>query len=93
MPTSDTGGDALPQDAHALPIPRNMPLPAASSSDNEAVKATALQAHHKVNKQTWDYVVRSGLAGGLAGCAVSSVLVPQSTITDMSTGQNCRWAA
>jgi|FreactcultuFSWF8_1027224.scaffolds.fasta_scaffold00045_126 hypothetical protein len=23
-----------------------------------------------VNKQSWDYVMRSGLAGGIAGCAV-----------------------
>lgn len=70
-----------------------MPPPAASSTDNDAIKAKVLQAHHKVNKQTWDYVVRSGLAGGLAGCAVSSVLMPQSPVTDMSTGQDCRWTA
>ena len=32
--------------------------------------STPLQTKPPVDKQSWDYVMRSGLAGGIAGCAV-----------------------
>lgn len=31
----------------------------------------ALEAQKKLDKRSWDYIVRSGVAGGIAGCAVS----------------------
>lgn len=37
-------------------------------TDDEAVT----MSRKKVDKQSWDYVWRSGTAGGLAGCAVCS---------------------
>lgn len=37
-------------------------------ADGEAVAVP----RKKVDKQSWDYVWRSGMAGGLAGCAVRS---------------------
>lgn len=42
---------------------------------NAAVRPTddaAVVSRKKVDKQSWDYIWRSGTAGGLAGCAVRS---------------------
>jgi solute carrier family 25 protein 16 len=40
------------------------------STDHDAV---ALPKARKPNKQSWDYVWRTGVAGGMAGCAVCSM--------------------
>ncbi|KAH0014163.1 hypothetical protein KCU78_g8804, partial [Aureobasidium melanogenum] len=34
------------------------------------------QKKSNVNKQSWDYILRSGLAGGIAGCAAKTVVGP-----------------
>ena len=52
------GDERLPTDKAAIPNPTE---PAIAASG--AVK--------RRNKQSLDYVLKSGLAGGLAGCAVS----------------------
>jgi hypothetical protein len=36
------------------------------------------QTKAPVDKQSWDYVMRSGLAGGIAGCAVRHLRSPAS---------------
>ena len=46
---------------------------AAVSGPNEATVATKGAGTHR-NKQSLDYVLKSGLAGGLAGCAVGRPL-------------------
>jgi hypothetical protein len=38
-------------------------------TDDEAIIPKADRSR-KLDKQSWEYVVKSGLAGGLAGCAV-----------------------
>lgn len=44
-------------------------------TDDEAVVP-----RKKVDKQSWDYVWRSGTAGGIAGCAVRSDLFSSSSL-------------
>lgn len=64
-------------------------------TDDEAV------VPRKVDKQSLDYLWRSGTAGGVAGCAVSAnnfytwflVVGVESSLTGCSTGKNRRCAA
>jgi hypothetical protein len=39
-------------------------------TDDEAIIPKSATST-KFNKQSWNYIIRSGVAGGLAGCAVS----------------------
>lgn len=41
------------------------------SKDQEAVTSKGVGSQRHENKQSLDYAMRTGLAGGLAGCAVS----------------------
>lgn len=43
--------------------------PAICPTDDEH-GSIAADKHRKVDKQSWDYLWRSGVAGGFAGCAV-----------------------
>jgi hypothetical protein len=54
---------------------RNLPTPAERDrdpkicpTDDEAIIPRV--PSRKLDKQTWEYVIKSGVAGGLAGCAV-----------------------
>jgi solute carrier family 25 protein 16 len=38
-------------------------------TDDEAI-VPKRDPKRKLNKQSWEYVIKSGVAGGLAGCAV-----------------------
>jgi hypothetical protein len=40
------------------------------ASKQDAATKTAAQRTKKIDKHSLDYVIRSGIAGGLAGCAV-----------------------
>ena len=40
------------------------------------------QTKAPVNKQSWDYVMRSGLAGGIAGCAVRHTTFDPTTLAN-----------
>ena len=42
----------------------------AQSPNGRAIAGKAPGSHNLRNKQSLDYVVKTGLAGGLAGCAV-----------------------
>lgn len=44
--------------------------PAIHPTDSENVVSEAAASKRRIHKQSWDYVVRSGTAGGLAACAV-----------------------
>ena len=49
--------------------------PVAGGTGGQIVTTTSAEKHKNggaVKKQSLDYVLRSGLAGGLAGCAVSA---------------------
>lgn len=55
--------------------------PSICPTDQEAKFHRPADAEHRsiagrqktVDKRSWDYIVRSGLAGGVAGCAVSGL--------------------
>jgi hypothetical protein len=38
-------------------------------TDDEAIIPKS-EARKRLNKQSWEYIIKSGVAGGLAGCAV-----------------------
>ena len=46
-------------------------VPKISPESRETIAPKWAGSRKKLNKQSLDYVLRSGLAGGLAGCAVS----------------------
>ena len=64
-----------------------------SDQDTIALKGAGSQRHR--NKQNLDYVVKSGLAGGLAGCAVCLYLILFFSVCALRivTGQNSRWSS
>jgi hypothetical protein len=52
----------------------NMSVIARKAGAEKAVLAAdddAIMRQKRTNKRTWDYIWRSGVAGGMAGCAVS----------------------
>ena len=44
---------------------------ASHATENRIVAKERIGSQEKIDKQSINYVLRSGLAGGLAGCAVS----------------------
>ena len=42
---------------------------------NEGTITMEAEGNRKVDKRSFDYVLRTGLAGGLAGCAVSNIAI------------------
>jgi solute carrier family 25 protein 16 len=43
--------------------------PAICPTDDDAIVPS--KEHKKLDKRSWEYMAKSGIAGGLAGCAVS----------------------
>lgn len=48
--------------------------PAICSTDDDAVIPKREAARRTLDKRSWEYIVKSGLAGGFAGCAVCRVI-------------------
>lgn len=68
--------DSTPQSAPMSETaqPGSPPVGAATKpivSNNTAAMDKSQSGDNKIKKRSWDYVMRSGIAGGLAGCAVS----------------------
>lgn len=63
-------------------------------SEQETITSKAVEAQRHRNKQNLDYILKSGLAGGLAGCAVrfpaGSTAIHRTCLLISSTGQNGR---
>lgn len=53
-----------------------------------AVSGALKEQPHPIDKKSWSYLVRSGVAGGFAGCAVRSSLLHEQQLT--RTGENSR---
>lgn len=67
--------DSTPQSAPMSETaqPGSSPVGAATKpivSNHTAAMDKTQSGDNKINKRSWDYVMRSGIAGGLAGCAV-----------------------
>lgn len=69
----------------ALPKPRE-PLTTAHSNDREMAISKASYGSKQKSKQSLDYVLRTGLAGGLAGCAVRPSSLSWRLITSQIPG-------
>ena len=44
-------------------------------SDNAGTRCPQ-ESRRKIDKRSWDYILRSGIAGGLAGCAAKTAIAP-----------------
>ncbi|KAF1817182.1 mitochondrial carrier [Eremomyces bilateralis CBS 781.70] len=54
--------------------PRNEP--GICPTDDDAIVPKGTATEKRKNKQSWDYVVKSGIAGGIAGCAAKTLVGP-----------------
>ena len=59
----------------AAPVPRISHEPAIRSADSDTIVPKKYRTKTKLDKTSWEYIIKSGVAGGFAGCAVSPVLV------------------
>lgn len=52
--------------------PRSIRGPVICPTDDDAIvpKKAAAQRNTKLDKTSWEYIIKSGVAGGFAGCAV-----------------------
>ncbi|KZF23176.1 mitochondrial carrier [Xylona heveae TC161] len=57
-------------------VRRNKDDPATCSTDEDSIPTKGAQEGRKSDKRSLDYAMRSGLAGGLAGCAAKTVVGP-----------------
>lgn len=48
--------------------------PAICPTDDESIVPKNHPERRKLNKTSWEYIIKSGVAGGFAGCAVSNVM-------------------
>ena len=82
MPSSTLGGHASTLSAttdprtmtavQVAPSRRSLREPPICPTDEEALVPKKGQKHQKVDKRSPEYIIKSGLAGGIAGCAVST---------------------
>ncbi|KAL1303517.1 hypothetical protein AAFC00_006892 [Neodothiora populina] len=64
----------------------------ASSSSSSSSRAPELETRQVVDKQSWNYVMRSGLAGGLAGCAAKTAVGPLDRVKILFQASNPQFA-
>ena len=57
----------------APPGPRIPHEPAICPTDSDAIVPKKHRANKKLDKSSWEYIIKSGVAGGFAGCAVSPI--------------------
>ncbi|KAH7319912.1 mitochondrial carrier domain-containing protein [Stachybotrys elegans] len=72
--------DHAPSRAAAKPLPR------------DAIAADEAKAAGLARTRSWDYVWRSGVAGGLAGCAGKTVVAPLDRVKILFQASNPRFA-
>lgn len=81
--------------AQVAPSRRSLREPPICPTDEEALVPKKGQKHQKVDKRSPEYIIKSGLAGGIAGCAVSTN--PPNTTSDIADdgkiGKNFCWTS
>lgn len=64
----------------AAPMGRYQREPAICPTDEGSVVPKKHPEKRKLDKRSWEYIVKSGIAGGFAGCAVSITTVHLETL-------------
>lgn len=59
----------------AAPGPRIPHEPAICPTDSDTLLPKKHRMKSKLDKRSWEYIIKSGVAGGFAGCAVSTIPV------------------
>lgn len=81
--------------AQVAPPRRSLREPPICPTDEEALVPKKGQKHQKVDKRSPEYIIKSGLAGGIAGCAVSTN--PPNATSDIADdgkiGKNICWTS
>ncbi|GAB7355954.1 hypothetical protein MBLNU459_g6586t1 [Dothideomycetes sp. NU459] len=92
----DASGDSTGSTSPDMTSPRPSSRAAERSPICETDHIPALagdgKPKHPVSKQSWDYVFRSGLAGGLAGCAAKTVVGPLDRVKILFQASNPQFA-
>ncbi|CAI7670745.1 unnamed protein product [Penicillium discolor] len=89
--------DSTPQSAPMSETaqPGSSPVGAAMKSiesNNTAAMDKTQSGDNKIKKRSWDYVMRSGIAGGLAGCAAKTVVAPLDRVKILFQASNPQFA-
>ncbi|KAL9618604.1 MAG: hypothetical protein Q9160_006715 [Pyrenula sp. 1 TL-2023] len=66
--------------------------PKVCPTDNDAIAATSRVPTKHLDKNSLDYVLRSGIAGGLAGCAAKTVVGPLDRVKILFQASNPQFA-
>ncbi|KAJ5497348.1 hypothetical protein N7463_009335 [Penicillium fimorum] len=87
--------DSTPQSApmSKTASPGSSPIGGATiDSNNTAVMSKSQSGDNKIQKRSLDYVMRSGIAGGLAGCAAKTVVAPLDRVKILFQASNPQFA-
>ncbi|RMJ21045.1 Mitochondrial carrier protein [Aspergillus sp. HF37] len=89
---STTPRSAVADDTRATAQVTSRTAAATDSEPAPQVKRDARGDAKQVNKRSVDYVLRSGLAGGLAGCAAKTVVAPLDRVKILFQASNPQFA-
>ncbi|KAI9679316.1 MAG: hypothetical protein M1817_005336 [Caeruleum heppii] len=78
-------------DSSLVNLARQRPDPALCPTDQDTIPPRR-QQKKKIDKQSLDYVLRTGLAGGLAGCAAKTVVGPLDRVKILFQASNPQFA-
>ncbi|KAJ6129025.1 hypothetical protein N7471_010242 [Penicillium samsonianum] len=93
----DKSQDSTPHSApmSETALPRPSPFGGATKpivSNNTAAMDKPESGDNKIHKRSLDYVMRSGIAGGLAGCAAKTVVAPLDRVKILFQASNPQFA-
>ncbi|KIV93705.1 hypothetical protein PV10_04901 [Exophiala mesophila] len=78
------------------PVPRAPSQRIFSNDDTTVTRAASLKTPSpqatRLDKRSWDYIARTGLAGGLAGCAAKTVVGPLDRVKILFQASNPQFA-
>ncbi|KAF2139414.1 uncharacterized protein K452DRAFT_232626 [Aplosporella prunicola CBS 121167] len=72
--------------------PRTGRGPAICPTDDDAITPKPAASVSKTDKQSWEYIVKSGVAGGVAGCAAKTVVGPLDRVKILFQASNPQFA-
>ncbi|KAK5017556.1 coenzyme A transporter [Cryomyces antarcticus] len=100
MPSSTSDASSTSQPAQEMTVAiqdaaddrRPAREPAICPTDDDSLTPLRERPRREINRQSWEYVVRSGLAGGLAGCAAKTVVGPLDRVKILFQASNPQFA-